>query len=264
MNEFILFDAAVCRGLSQFDDLTQTAGAVALYADLPSHDAGLFGPWLFEASAFHAIVPDDIPPALPWRYGISHLSSVAGVADLAMHFKSQRSIAMADGDRYYLRYADTRALAALKRVLTPRQMHQLKGPVARWRYLDRFDEDQEFGETVAGDLCRREMIVLSDEQSTNLLEQQLAALLADEIDTTSDGVLDPHRVAAQYQHVEEAAAFVLSHGIEPFEVQRHVAAVTVETGGTLLTDKQFLDHVRSLQGAARWQELLKWRVVATT
>jgi len=110
------------------------------------------------------------------------------------------------------------------------------------------------------------MIVLSDEQAERLLEQQLAAALADEIDNASDGKLSPHRVAAQYRHVEDATAFVLQHGIEPFRVQRHIAAVTVETGGGLLTNERFLDQVEGLSLArpARWHELMVWRAVSKT
>jgi hypothetical protein len=262
MNEFVLVDAAVWRGLSQFDDPICTTSAVSLYADLPSRDARLFGPWLFEAAAFDAIVPNDAPPALPWRYGISRLTTKVSLADLAAHFESQRSLAMAAGDRYYLRYADTRALATLERVLTPSQMAQLKGPVVHWRYLDRFDEEQEFGQAVAADPRRHEMIVLSEEQAWLLLEQQLAQVLADDVSRGSDGNLRPHLVAEQYRYVEASAAFVLEHGIEPFDVQRHIAAVAVQTGGTLLTNGEFLDDVKSLRASGRWHELMKWRAVS--
>ena len=117
---------------------------------------------------------------------------------------------------------------------------------------------------VPADTRRQDMIVLSEGQGMKLLEQQLAAELAKEIDTASGGVLSPHRIATQYRHVEDATAFVLKHGIEPFRVPRHIAAVTVETGGGLLTDERFLDQVQGLSLArpARWHELLVWRAVS--
>lgn len=264
MNQFILLDAAIWRGHSKFDELISAVGAVPLYADLPSHDARLFGPWLLDAEAFDASIADEAPPALPWRYGVSRLFCTATVADLGVHFETQRSIAMEAGDRYYLRYADTRALAALARVLTPVQVQQLKGPVLNWGYVDRFGEVQEFGAGAPSSGQRQTMIMLSEEQGTQLLEHQLAGALADEIDTASGGRLQPLRVAAQYRHVEDAAAFVLEYGIGPFEVQRHIAAVTVETDGTLLTHDRFLEQVQGLQGSTRWHELMVWRAVSKT
>jgi hypothetical protein len=114
---------------------------------------------------------------------------------------------------------------------------------------------------VPADMARHAAIVLSEEQSARLFEVQLADVLADELDAASGGELAPHRIPAQYRHVKAATAFVLHHGIEPFAVQRHLAAVTVETGGALLNDKQFVDRVESLRAAARWDELLMWRVI---
>jgi Domain of unknown function (DUF4123) len=269
MNEFVLIDAAIVHGLPQFDDLTRTPNAIPLYADLPSPNASLLGPWLLDAEAFYACLGadeplSDEPLGLPWRYGASSLITDATLAALVFHFESQRSIGMADGDRYYLRYADTRALDALARVLTPQQVSQLKGPVVHWRYVDRFEERREFGAGVPANARRHDAIVLSDAQSAQLLEQQLAGALADAVYAGSGGRLNPHLVASQYRHIEASAAFVLRHGIEPFEVQRHVASVAIETGGALLTDERFLTQVESLRSSRRWRELMAWRAASKT
>lgn len=263
MKDYVLLDAAIWRDFPHFDALMRTANAVPLYADLPSADASLFGPWLLQAEAFEACFPGDESRSSPWRYGVSRLATDAVLASLVKHLESQRSIAMADGDRYYLRYADTRALDALARVLTPEQMSQLKGPVAHWHYRDRFGEDREFGAGVPADSRRHAVIVLSESQSARLLEHQLAGALADEL-AVSGG--DPDQLdlsADQYPHVEASAAFVLAHGIEPFNVQRHIAAIAVETEGAVLTDARFTKQVDSLRASAQWHELTKWRVSAT-
>ncbi|MFL9857200.1 DUF4123 domain-containing protein [Paraburkholderia madseniana] len=261
IREFVLFDAAILQASAHFDALIRCRAAVSLYGDLSSYDSHRFGPWLLEGSTFDAIVPANTSLAVPWRYGISRLTTGADLSELVAHFESQRTIAMAAGDRYYLRFADTRALATLERVLTSGQTRQLKGPVAHWRYLDRFDAEREFGEAVSSEPRRQNMIVLSEVQGERLLELQFAQALADDVHASSGGDLAPHLVAAQYQQIEVAALFVLEQGIEPFEVQRHVAAVTVKTGGALLTDARFLEAVRSARTSGRWHELMKWRGV---
>ena len=96
MNEFVLIDAAIWRGLRQFDALTHTANATPLYADLASASAKQYGPWLFDADEFKTCVPGDEPLELPWRYGVSRVFSEASLASLSMHLESQRSIAMAE------------------------------------------------------------------------------------------------------------------------------------------------------------------------
>ena len=95
-------------------------------------------------------------------------------------------------------------------------------------------------------------------QSAQLLEQQLAGALADELAAGSGDVAGERLRAEQYPHVEASAAFVLVHGIEPFDVQRHVAAAAVETNGAVL--KQFLAKVDSLRASGQWHDLPPWRV----
>jgi ABC-type transporter Mla MlaB component len=260
MKEFVLLDAAIWRDFPDFDVLRRTANAVPLYADLPSADASLFGPWLLEAEAFDTCVSADAAKEVPWRYGVSRLLTDASPATLIVHLESQRSIGMAEGDRYYLRFADTRALDALGRVLTPDQVQQLRGPVERWHYWDRFASEGEFGAGVPADPRRNDTIVLSSEQSDRLLERQLAGALADELAAGSGAADQIALTAEQLAHVDASAVFVLTHGIEPFDVQRHIAVIAVETGGAVLSDTRFMAQVESLCAFGQWHELMKWRV----
>ena len=65
----------------------------------------------------------------------------------------------------------------------------------------------------------------------------------------------------QKQQLDGAsAAFVLVHGIEPFDVQRHVAAAAVETNGAALKQARFSAKVESLRAPGHWRDLLAWRV----
>jgi hypothetical protein len=167
---------------------------------------------------------------------------------------------MAQGDCYYLRFADTRALDMLRRVLAPEQMVQLKGPVEQWRYVDRFGDEAEFGAGQPVDSRRHGVIVLSDGQISRLLEQQLAGALAAKLGERGGGTNEPYLSREQYRHVETSAAFVLEHGIDPFEVQQRVSALAVETCGAVLTDARFKECVESLRASGQWSDLMEWRV----
>ncbi|MBN3808140.1 DUF4123 domain-containing protein [Paraburkholderia sp. Ac-20347] len=262
MNEFMLLDAAIWQEAPQFDALVRTANAVPLYADLPSSNASRFGPWLLEAEAFASCFSGDEMNEMPWRYGVSRLLTDVSLASLAMHLESQRSIEMEEGDRYYLRYADTRALDTLARVLSPDQAQQLKGPVRHWRYMDRFGESREFGTGIPADSRRHPVIVLSGKQSVRLLEQQLAAALADELSAGRGDPAYPSLSAEQYPHVEAAAVFVLMHGIEPLDVQRHITTAAIETDGAVLTDSRLLAQVKQSRALGQWSELMNWLVAS--
>ncbi len=258
----LLLDAAIWNAHQRFDDLIHTPGANALYGDLPAPEAARLGPWLLDADAAEALLAaDDTADALPWRYGLSRLTTAGNQSDLVHHLEGQRSLGMADGERYYLRFADTRALVTLERVLKPAQVRQLKGPVTTWTYTDRFGQPCEFGAGVPAHAGRQAILVLDDEQSAHLLELQLAGTLADDVLAASGGELAPHLEAEDYRHVEACAAFVLEHGIDPFEVQRHLATVNVQTGGKLLADSDFLAQVQTLRSSGRWQELMRWRAI---
>lgn len=258
MNEFVLIDAAIWQRFPKFDAIARATSAASLYADLPGATASRLGPWLLAADEFNARVDSEESHELPWRYGISRLVTDTTLASLTAHLETQRSIAMAEGDRYYLRFADMRAVSALSRVLTREQAQQLKGPVAHWHYIDRFGHENEFGAGIPTDARRHAVIVLSDAQSALLLERQLADALADALIAFSDDSELPCRVAEQYRHIEVSATFVLTHEIEPFEVQKYVAAMAVETEGAVLRDAGFIARVESLRTSRQWGELKKW------
>jgi hypothetical protein len=255
MNEFVLIDAAIWQSFPKFDAIARAKSATPLYADLPGARASRLGPWVLLADEFNACVTGEESCELPWRYGMSRLVTDATLASLTAHLESQRGIAMVEGDRYYLRFADTRAMSALARVLMPEQVQQLKGPVAHWRYRDRFGQESEFGAGMPADERRHAVIVLSDAQSALLLEQQLAGALADALIAFSDDPGLPCRVAERYRHVEASAAFVLAHDIDPFDVQIHVAAIAVKTDGAILRNARFVARVESVRGSGQWGEL---------
>ncbi|WP_321871182.1 hypothetical protein [Paraburkholderia tropica] len=124
--------------------------------------------------------------------------------------------------------------------------------------MDRFGESREFGTGIPAHSRRRSMIVLSGKQGVRLLEQQLAAALADELTAGSGDPAYPSLSAEQYPHIEASAAVVLMHGIEPLNVQRHVTTVAIETRGSVLTDARFLAQVEQSRALGQWSEIMNW------
>lgn len=70
-------------------------------------------------------------------WAVSSLHSQADFDALARHLVALRYLHTQDGQRYYLRYADSRCLVALWSVLIASQQSALLGPVLHWGYWDR-------------------------------------------------------------------------------------------------------------------------------
>lgn len=108
-------------------------------------------------------------------WAVSSIHSQADFEALARHFVALRYLHTQDGQRYYLRYADSRCLAALWSVLSAAQQCALLGPVRHWCYWDRQLQDQVVSisqESLATALGRALLPTrLSDHQLGNLLQR---------------------------------------------------------------------------------------------
>jgi Domain of unknown function (DUF4123) len=108
-----------------------------LYDHLPDPSALTVGPMLLApcdvASAVaHALQADD---ARSWA--VAQLDGPPDDARWSAHFRSICHVHTHDGQRYFVRYADSRSLTSLWPVLTPAQQRRMLGPLRHWSYTDR-------------------------------------------------------------------------------------------------------------------------------
>jgi hypothetical protein len=131
----LLLDGALFSTVCDLPRLVKETQATALYADL-GEDAALVGPLLLDAAHAHLLpstFADAIAAKRAQRFGIAELCADVPMARIAEHLRRIRHLHTADGQRFFLRCADSRGLACLWDVLQPQQREALLGPILRWQ-----------------------------------------------------------------------------------------------------------------------------------
>lgn len=128
--EFILLDSAIVpldRIMSVIDD---GHSGHCLYADL-GDEARLISPWLLESSSPAETLVRDMRDSKRHTHGVARLAAPTSIDVVVLHLHQLRTL-LADRKRYYLRYADGRALSDLWGVLDSTQRQALLGPIDTW------------------------------------------------------------------------------------------------------------------------------------
>lgn len=135
-NHFLLLDGSALAP-SEVQSLTRAQQIRWLYDHVDDEQAMFVGPVLLAPCAAADQVADQLQSDEPRAWAVATLLAETDFDTLARHLVALRYLHTQDGQRYYLRYADSRCLTALWPVLTAPQQRALLGPVQRWAYTDR-------------------------------------------------------------------------------------------------------------------------------
>jgi hypothetical protein len=140
MREYLLLDGALVRGLVDCTALLADPATLSIYADLGA-EAAAVGPILTTQDRDAVLRSEALAEAgaierRHWRYGHALLRTQADEQGLGAHLRERRYLKTRDGQRFFLRYADARALLALWPALTGSQRADLLGPIAQWTVHD--------------------------------------------------------------------------------------------------------------------------------
>lgn len=131
-----LLDA--CALLPAEHELLQRTERVAwIYGHLQDDQAKFAGPVLLCADTRVEAICDRLAADETTQWALTSLSSAASFSDLVRHLSSLRYVRAPDGQKFYLRFADSRCLTSLWHVLTERQRARLLGPIVSWQYMNR-------------------------------------------------------------------------------------------------------------------------------
>lgn len=165
-----LFDAAIVP-FKQLKALSDGGnGGYCLYAE-HGQEAEVVAPWLFMDS------PQVRSQAVQWQVDARHMAGVAALEHegdslgLMQHLCAISIIKAPAGRRFYLRFADMRALADVWSVLQEDQRGWLLGPVRRWRGC-RFPEVELQLSASPSTMAFRAPLSLSTPQFETLLRKQ--------------------------------------------------------------------------------------------
>lgn len=250
----MLLDGAVLRGHALMQSAHQSDVAIPLYSDL-GRDANTVGPWLWpEASLANAGTLE-----LPARLGVSELHSGSGLDDLRAHFANIRHIETHDGQRYFLRYADMRALMAMRLVLDDTQWSILVGPIHQLAFTDRHGEHRVVIEGPPEASQRGvHSIRLTAQQLPTLLDASLPDQLCIAVEELNEPELTPSTNPQQFDLVEAAVRLIRQEGIEAFVLQRAIARQAVLLGDQAFEAPSFRGAIQAAKKAGNAQAIDAW------
>jgi hypothetical protein len=251
---YLLLDGAVLRGHTLMESAQQSNAAIPLYSDLGS-DACTVGPWLWPEASLAGVGSVELPA----RQGVSELHSNSGPEELQAHFANIRHIETHDGQRYFFRYADMRALAAMRLTLDDAQWAFLAGPIHHWAFIDRHGEQRVM---VDGQpkTTRRSVngLCLAAKQLATLLDAGLPDQLCLAVEELDEPQLTPSTNPHQFDCIEAAAQLIRQEGIEAFALQRAIARQAVLLGNAAIESPSFLDSIHAARKAGNAQAIDAW------
>lgn len=133
--KYIVFDGAQLES-AEIAYLRERDDCHALYADM-GDEAAAVGPWLAPAKGEIDALAAAVEASRPRRYGIIRLLGDVDSVRLTGHLSRLRYLYGDDEQRYFFRFADSRAFDNVWRALDPAQKAGLFGPVVEWAYTNR-------------------------------------------------------------------------------------------------------------------------------
>jgi hypothetical protein len=250
MTTYHLLDGSLLGELPWFQNLTQSADAVALYEDL-GPEAVSVGPWLVPVTSGRVGVV-----GLPQCHGVSTLSTEASAEQLLAHLYSIRQVQTDDGQSFYFRFADTRTLSAASRAWKPKLLAAIKGPVQEWLYTDRYQTPIEFAHGVAQTTAALPQLKLA--QFEALINAGQADRIALELQELNEPELQPVTQAQQFRSVEGAVKLMQQHEISRYPVQIEIARKAVLTQGHALDHAEFIALCKKAQLNGHFEAITNW------
>ena len=247
---YLLIDGAQCQDDSPAQALLEDPQAQPLYRDLGA-EAAQVGPWLLPANPERLALADACVRSESARFAISYLyaDGAPDLPDAQAHLQHLRHVVAMNSSRqrYYLRYADSRAFAALWAALGEHARNQIMGPLSVWSWWD-----------AAGQRCMAIRPALANTppppswplrltpaQFKQIIDvARLGELLA-MVEEYLPDYLENVPLAQRWAGVRTASQWLAQRAIEPVPVRMAVVAVTLRQTARNLDDPDFEAVVRA-------------------
>ena len=175
---------------------------------------------------------------------LSFVQSSLDIHDLAASWQDVKWAHTEDGQRFLLRWADTRVLSFLPDVLHAHNWGRIAKPLLAWFTVDRFGDLQALKMGSVSSHCSEEPVHLGplrleDKELASLLDAAQPDVLINMLFEQIPDVLPVGVEQAKvYSCVQKACDFASQHGIDAAGDQLALAAATCLTEGAVLADSK--------------------------
>ncbi|CAG9194146.1 conserved hypothetical protein [Paraburkholderia tropica] len=262
-NRAYLFDGALLREHGESLDALQTTQAIYLYRDL-GDEAAAVGPILVpDTQAVQAFANRLVNAEDSRRFTASLLISRVSLASLAEHLSRLRYVETTHEAprRYFLRYADTRVLSALRQVATPEQQHDLMADVERWVWVTpdkaflELRRDIEWNGTSSG-----LPLQFTPEQLTRFIRQgRYHELLQATLDHCPESAT-LGTLGERHEWTRQASEWVRAQDIRDAGIQVAVNESAWRTRGAAMASDEFVSVVREAVQEGSTSIIRRWSV----
>jgi hypothetical protein len=244
MNQFLLLDGALMRGIIDCSPLLQGPTAEAIYGDL-GLEAASAGPIL----TIEQIAPNEQSQTTTadrraWQYGRAQISALDDLLSVASHLRAHRYLFTHDGQRFFLRYADARSLLVVWSILDKQQRQTLLGPIKRWEVRDSEDRPVALEASVANEASDAEIVLngLATEALTQAMWPWNLLAAAEEADSS---IVERDSDADKLLWCQRASALARrGHSSCAFAVETAVAVALIRSGGQASRNPQLIEAIK--------------------
>lgn len=243
-HSYWLLDASALTP-AEIDMLRQLAQPHWLYAHIHDDRAASVGPVLLEMHAGAAPLIQTLQGDETRAWALSSLHTEADLDSLTRHLTALCYVHTEDGQRYFLRYADSRCLVALWPVLSQTQQAALLGPVRCWSYSDRQGQAQNIrldeAQTADAPLGTTGHLRLQDKQLGHLLERCLPDQLLHSVLEQQPGIGPGLSSWQRYACAQRVCDWLAAHAEERYPVQLATLALIMMRTKPDWDDAQWAD-----------------------
>lgn len=220
---------------AQWHEVTQAPGCYRLYGFMKDESADRMGPILVPSGEAAAALVDDLKADASRCWAVSELNTDTSPDALARHLTKLVHCWTADGQRFFLRFADGRSMRVVWSALDEAQKLRVLGPVQRWRTTGRMSEAVDLTTRLqphapSHRTASQHRLTLSEAQFNHVLDQswpdQLLSAVLDDAPSLAAGIgaSQLHELSRQtcgwlqevgedrYPQQKAALAHVLTHG----------------------------------------------------
>ena len=223
------------------EEKISTARGFNCYAEDPLDDLETVAPWLLTLDNGE-VGKKRLAEAIAHCGGrpmLSVLASTQPLRSLVESWHSYHWLHASDGQRFILRFADTRVLPVLSEILQPQQWAAIRAPLAHWFYIDRSGNPVACPEAPASAVVPPRLEV-TQQQLDRFVEFAEPDTAADFIFSHSPELM-PHGASGYdvHQHFSELFAFARKHRVDLWADKMALITVDLLTRGRFRRNPKF-------------------------
>jgi len=218
---------------AEWQQIGAHTSTTCLYDFLNDAQATLMGPRVLSDTSDSRQLADALKADEVRRWAVSELHADLGHEALAAHLKKLVYCWTADGQRFFLRFADGRSMRALWSILSEKQRMAVAGPLSAWRTTGRDGKAVDLMPPHEPNYASHPSVrlTLSDTQLSGLIEASWPDQLLSAVLEEQPHLADMCSATTRYELAVRTCSWLKERGEERYPEQKAALAHVLTHGG---------------------------------